>query len=260
MDFLQAIILSIVEGLTEFLPISSTGHLILASDLLKIPQTEFLKSFEIIIQLGAILAVVFLYFKTLLNFKLWSKILVALLPTLITGLALYKFVKSFLLGNSEVVVIALFLGGIALIAFEIGSKKSHLGGVTKIENLSYKKAFIIGLFQSISIVPGVSRAATTIIGGMFAGLSRKSAVEFSFLLAVPTMMAATSLDLIKSNFSFSAQEYLFLLIGLLGAFITAIIAIKFLIKFVQNHTFTPFGIYRIILATTFYLLIIRNLL
>ena len=257
MDFIQAIILSIVEGLTEFLPISSTGHLVLTSEILHISQTEFIKSFEIIIQLGAILAVVFLYWKKIiLNFKLWSKLIIAFIPSGIIGLTIYKVIKDLLLGNSYVTLLALFLGGIMLIILEkIYKEQSH--HLSNIEQISYNQAFLIGLCQSISIIPGVSRAGATIMGGLFLGLKRKTAVEFSFLLAIPTMFAATSLDLIKSGFSFRSDEYNLFIVGLVGSFITALFAVKFFLKFVQTHTFIPFGIYRIALAILFWLIIIK---
>lgn len=256
MDYFQAIILGIVEGITEFLPISSTGHLILASDLLNIFQTEFVKSFEIIIQLGAILAVFLLYFKKFMDYKLWPKILAAFLPTAIIGLMLYKLVKSFLLGNTTVVLLALFLGGIALIILEkyYQDKKNHLA---EVENITLKQAVIIGVIQSLSIIPGVSRSAATIFGGLFMGLNRKTAVEFSFLLAVPTMVAATSLDLIKTNFSYSGQEYILLGIGLICSFLTALLAIKYFLNYIQHHTFIPFGVYRIILAIMFWVFLTK---
>ena len=257
MDFLQALILSIVEGLSEFLPISSTGHLVLASELLGISQTEFVKSFEIIIQLGAILAIVALYAKTLLTNKtVWLRILAAFLPTAIVGFTLYRVIKNFLVGNTTITLAALFLGGIALIILELvhTEKDSHAG---KIEDLTLKQSFLIGLIQSLSIIPGVSRSAATIIGGLFVGAKRKTAVEFSFLLAVPTMAAATGLDLLKSGFAFSQNEYSMILVGFAGSFIVAIFAVKFLLKFVQTNTFIPFGIYRIILALLFWAFIVR---
>lgn len=257
MDIFQTLILSIVEGLTEFLPISSTGHLVLTSHLLNIPQTDFVKSFEVIIQLGAILAVVVLYWKTLLtNKKLWPKIIIAFIPTAIVGFTLYRLIKDVLLGSPAITLWALLLGGIFLIIFELlwKEKDHHL---EKIENVSNRNAFLIGVAQSISIVPGVSRAGATIIGGLLTGLKRKTAVEFSFLLAVPTMFAATILDLKESALKFSSQEFLLLGIGFIGAFITAHIAIKFFIKYIQNHTFIPFGIYRIVLSILYWLIILR---
>lgn len=255
MDLIQAIILSVVEGFTEFLPISSTGHLILASDLLKIPQTNFVKTFEISIQLGAILAIVFLYWKTLTtNFNLWKKIIVAFIPSAGLGFILYPFIKNILIGNSLVVLVALFLGGVALIVLEKFHKEK--GGSYKLEELSYKNALIIGLFQSISMIPGVSRAAATIVGGMIIGLDRKKAVEFSFLLAIPTMFAATVLDIFKSGFTLTQNELFILGVGFLGAFVTAVVAVKFLLSFVQKNTFIPFALYRIILSLLFFLVLV----
>lgn len=257
MAIFQAIILSIVEGFTEFLPISSTGHLILATKVFNIPQTEFVKSFEIIIQLGAILAIAFLYWKKLIkNFQIYKPILIAFLPTAILGFVLYKPVKHYLIGNSMVTLASLFLGGILLIILEKQfSNRKH--DSQPIEQLTNKKALLIGFFQAVSMIPGVSRAAATIFGGMFMGLSRSQAVEFSFFLAIPTMFAATALDLIKSSFHFSGNEFQLLVIGFIGAFITAAISIKFLLTFIKTHTFIPFGIYRIVLAILFWVFLIK---
>ena len=257
MDILQAIVLSIVEGISEFLPISSTGHLILAADLLKISQSEFVKSFEIIIQLGAILAVAVIYWKRYINnIKVWERILIAFIPTMVIGLTLYKLVKEVLLGNSMVTVIAIFVGGVALIILELLYKeKEH--HADSIEHLSRKQAFLIGVFQSISIIPGVSRAAATIIGGLYVGAKRKTAVEFSFLLAIPTVLAASTLDIIKTQAEFNQSEIILLAVGFIGSFITAIFAIKFLMNFIKTHTFIPFGIYRIILSILFFLFVLR---
>lgn len=252
MDFLQAIVLGIVEGLTEFLPISSTGHLILATKLLGITSTDFVKSFEIFIQSGAILAVIFFYWTTLMSRKdLLLKIFTAFIPTAIIGLIFYSFIKTYLLGNVTVVLWSMFLGGIALILIEIWLKKhpnlkesneSELGAIT------YRQSFLIGLVQSISIIPGVSRSAASIIGGMAFGLSRKHAVEFSFLLAVPTLMAATGLDLVKTNFSFSSNEWMLLSVGFIVSFIVSALSIKLLIAYVKKYTFVPFGVYRIVIS------------
>ena len=258
MTYLHALILSLVEGITEFLPISSTGHLILTADLLKITQTNFVKDFEIIIQLGAIFSVIALYWKTLTtNIETWKRIITAFIPTAIIGFILYKIIKSFLLGNTYITLIALLTGGIILIVLELiyKEKEHHVG---KIEDMSYKNAFLIGVVQSLAIIPGVSRSAATIIGALFLGTKRKTAVEFSFLLAIPTMFAASGLDIVKGNFtSYSGQEYLILAIGFIGSFIFAILAIRFLLDFIKKHTFIPFGVYRIILAIIFWLLIIR---
>ncbi|KKU92248.1 MAG: Undecaprenyl-diphosphatase [Microgenomates group bacterium GW2011_GWA1_48_10] len=252
----QALLLSLVEGITEFLPISSTGHLILASQILDVAQTEFVKSFEIVIQFGAILAVVFLYRQRLVkDFEGWKKIITAFIPTAILGLILYKIVKSSLLGNSWVVVVSLFVGGILLVAIEKYFKSKER--VKDFAKLSYKQSFLIGLGQSVSMIPGVSRSAATIITGMFLGMDRKSAAEFSFLLAVPTMAAATGLDLLKSRWAFSIDEYLLLTIGFVGAFFSALLAVKYFIEFVQKHTFVGFGIYRIVVALLFWLVFLR---
>ncbi len=253
MNFIQAIILSIVEGITEFLPISSTGHLILTSKVLGIVQTEFVKSFEVIIQLGAILAVILLYFNTVVkNVKIWGRTLLAFIPTGIIGFFVYDFVKDSLLGNYNVVIFSLFFGGVAILVLEefVSSKGSK---VESIEKLSPGRSVLVGVIQSVSMVPGVSRALATIFGGLAVGLDRKSATEFSFLLAVPTMLAASGFDLIKTGYLFSTEEYLVLAVGFFGAFISALLSIKFLINFVQKHSFKAFAIYRIILAIIFWI-------
>jgi undecaprenyl-diphosphatase len=251
MDLIQALILSIVEGITEFLPISSTGHLILTNQLLGITETEFVKSFEIYIQLGAILAVVVLYAqKYIQNVKVWKNVIAAFLPTALIGFVLYKFVKTYLLGNELVVVLSLLIGGILLIWLEkIHQEKDQ--DISKIEDLTLKQSFLIGLAQSVSIIPGVSRSAATILGALFLGAKRGTAVEFSFLLAVPTMLAASGYDLFKSNMIFSSQEWLLIAVGFSGSFFTALIVVRWFIKFVQTNTFIPFGIYRIVLGLLF---------
>lgn len=257
MHVLYAILLAIVEGVTEFLPISSTGHLILVSNLLKLPQTEFIKSFEIIIQLGAILAVVAMYWKTLWEKKsLWPRIIIAFIPTAFVGFFLYDYIRGFLLGNTTVTLVALLIGGIILILVErfYKEEKHH---VQSPEKLSYKASFLIGVVQSLSVIPGVSRSASSILGGMFLGASRKTAVEFSFFLAIPTVMAASGLDLLKSNLSFSLYEWNILLVGFTGSFLVAHFVIKFFLAYVQKHSFTVFGVYRIILAIVYWLLLIR---
>lgn len=255
MDLLNSLILGIVEGITEFLPISSTGHLILASEILNISQSSFIKSFEIIIQLGAILAVVVLYWKLFLNIENLKKIIIGFVPTAIIGLALYKVAKTYLIGNSAVVLWALFLGGVFLIVFEMWHKE---GGSADegIERISYKQAALIGLCQSVAIVPGVSRSAASVVGGLLAGLKRKTIVEFSFLLAVPTMLAASGLDIVKNAGSFSADQFGFLAVGFVTSFAVAIFSIKFLLGFIKKHNFVPFGIYRIILAVAFWFFIL----
>lgn len=263
MDALQAIVLGVVEGVTEFLPISSTGHLILASSLMQLEQSEFLKTFEIFIQLGAILAVVVVFWKKLLDVELLKKIIVAFIPTGIIGLTLYKLVKSYLLGNEAVVLWSLFLGGIALIAFEYlypsqaSPVASESADSRELARISYTKALAVGLFQAVAIIPGVSRSGATIVGGMLLGLRRRTIVEFSFLLAIPTMLAASGLDLLKSASSISANEVGALAIGFSTAFIVALISIVWLLRFVRTHTFVPFGVYRILVALLFWVIILR---
>lgn len=259
MDFISAVILGIVEGITEFLPISSTGHLILASNFLKIEQTEFVKTFEIAIQSGAILSVIFLYGRIIIrDFEVIKRILIAFIPTAIIGLTLYKFIKQYLIGNSDVVLISLFIGGVVLILVELllRSKGGDLDLRAPTDQLSYERAFVIGLFQSISMVPGVSRAAATIIGGILVGLPRKTAVEFSFLLAVPTMLAAAALDLKETSLVFDSNQWAALIVGLITSFIVALVSIKWLLKYVQTNTFIPFGIYRIVLSLIYFFLVI----
>lgn len=255
MDLLNTIILSTLEGITEFLPISSTGHLILASRLLQIPQSEFLKTFEISIQLGAIFAVLFLYWRKLLTrTDLVKKVLVAFLPTAVIGFFLYPIIKSVFFENELIIVTSLFLGGIFLIFFEKGFVTNNR---MDLKNLSYKNSLIIGLVQSISVIPGISRAAATIVGGMFTGLNRVSATEFSFLLAVPTMFAATGFDLIKTAGNFRGYDYLNLGVGFVLSFFVAVLSIKFLIKYVAKNDFVGFGIYRIILSILYYLFVLK---
>lgn len=246
MTLIHSLILGIVEGLTEFLPISSTAHLMLAGDLLKIPATDFVKSFDIFIQLGAILAVVILYFKRIItNWNLIKKIAVAFIPTAIIGFILYKIVKTYLLSNNYIAAIALLLGGLVLIIFE---KRFYKNSPVLSSEITYRQAFIIGCAQSLAIIPGVSRAAATIIGGLAQKIERKTMVEFSFMLAIPTMIAAVGWDLIKTPISFSRPEWSLLAYGFIVAFITAIIGVKFFIKFIQKNNFIPFGWYRIILG------------
>ena len=251
MTILHAIILSIIEGITEFLPISSTGHMVLASTLLHVAETDFVKSFEIIIQLGAILAVLLLYWKKLLTNKdMFIRVVIAFIPTGIVGLVLYKFIKNILLGNPWIVVWSLGIGGIILMLIEKFYKEKNV-------HMTYVHAFLIGCTQSLSIIPGVSRSAATIAGALLLGIPRDTAVEFSFLLAIPTMAAATGLDLLKSGKIFTSDQYTLLSIGFVGSFITALIVVKWFIGFVKNHTFIPFGIYRILAALAFYFFVLR---
>jgi len=250
MTLLQAIILGIVEGLTEFLPVSSTGHLILASRLLGLAQTDFQKSFEIAIQLGAIASVVGLYWRRFFEPAVVGRVIAAFIPTGLIGFALYHVIKTYLFGSDTIVLWALALGGVALIVFELLHTEAD-DAVTDVTAIPYSKAVLIGLFQSISIIPGVSRSGATIVGGLILGLSRATIVEFSFLLAVPTMLAATSYDLYKNASHFAVGEFGVLAAGFISSFIVALLSVKFLLAYVRNHTFIPFGIYRILVALAF---------
>ncbi len=263
MTIVQSIILSVVEGLTEFLPVSSTAHLVLASQLLGITQTNFVKSFEIIIQLGAILAVVVLYFKELShNTKLWYKTILAFLPSALIGYFLYDFIKGRLIGNEFVTALALIVGGLLFIIIDylvtkntnsnrtdsakhFDNPRLFIPKINDYHELSPVKLLAIGLFQSLAVIPGVSRSAASIVGGLFMGLTKAEATKFSFFLAIPTMLAATTLDLYKSQLNFSHQETVLLFIGFIGSFITALFAVNIFIKFVQKHSFLSFGVYRI---------------
>ena len=252
MDIIQAIILSIVEGLTEFLPVSSTGHMILASYIMKIHDDAFVKTFQIAIQIGAILAIVMLYYQRFIQgITIYIKLLIAFIPTAIVGFLAYKTIKTYLF-NPLGVSLALVIGGVILIVIDkwVVSRESRYG---ELENISYKNAFCIGLAQCVSMIPGVSRAAATIIGGVANGLNKKQATEFSFLLAVPTMCAATGYDLLKTDATFSSNEFLLLAIGLVGAFVSAWLAVKIFIRFVENHGFAAFGYYRLAIGIVFIL-------
>jgi undecaprenyl-diphosphatase len=254
MSIIQAIIIAIIEGITEFLPISSTGHMILASTIMKIQDDAFVKTFEICIQLGAIMAIVMLYAKKFLqSLTIYFKLGIAFVPTAIVGFLAYDFIKAVLF-NSIVVATSLIVGGIILVLIDkkVVARKSQ---TDVLESISYKNSFFIGLIQCFSMIPGVSRAAATIIGGVFNGLDKKQATEFSFLLAVPTMLAATGYDLLKTPVNFASNEIILLGIGLVVAFFTAWLAVKIFLKIVENYGFKYFGYYRIVIGVLFLLLI-----
>ncbi len=252
----HAAVLGIVEGVSEFLPISSTGHLILTSRLLGIVQSDFMKMFEIVIQLGAIASVVVLYRERLFTSRAsFARIALAFLPTAVVGFALYAFIKRFLLGEERIVLFFLFFVGLLLIFFELFHKEKE-DAVREIESISYKDAFRIGLFQSLAVVPGVSRSGATILGGMLLGISRKTIVEFSFLLAVPTMCAAAGLDMLKNYEVLSSANIPFLAVGFFVSFAVALLSIRFLLKFIEKHTFVLFGVYRMALAVLFWLFVL----
>lgn len=273
MNLIEAIILAIVEGITEFLPISSTGHMIIASSLMGINESEFVKMFTVNIQFGAILSVVVLYWKRF--FKSWDfylKLLVGVIPALFFGFFLSEKIDE-LLENVLVVAIMLLIGGILLVFVD-----KWFNNVEEKE-VNYKSAFIIGLFQCLAMIPGVSRSAASIIGGMTQKLTRKTAAEFSFFLAIPTMLAAATYkfitgflhldlkdDLLKFNApkiqaalnQISSDDLQILLVGNIVAFIVAMLAIKFFISFLSKYGFKVFGYYRIILGLILIILLALN--
>lgn len=248
MSIVQAIIIAIVEGLTEFLPVSSTGHMIVTSSLLGIEKQEFTKLFEVVIQLGAILAVVVLYYKKFFNFSRWQfylRLIVAVIPALVFGALFSKRIKA-LMESNLTVGLSLLIGGIILLFVDRMFRNAKQNNDA---DITYPKAFSIGLWQVLAMIPGVSRSAASIVGGMQQGLSRKLAAEFSFFLAVPTMIAATGKDLwdwYKVNGTMSSGDVKMLLLGNLIAFVVAIMAIKFFITYLQKHGFRLFGWYRIV--------------
>ncbi|MBI2482154.1 MAG: undecaprenyl-diphosphate phosphatase [Candidatus Vogelbacteria bacterium] len=258
MTWSQILILSIIEGVTEFLPVSSTGHLILVTRLLNITSSPFVTSFTVAIQLGAIMAAVILYGSKLWhNKKLASLAVIGFIPTGIIGFLFYSLVIKKLLTSPLVVVWTLIIGGLLLILFERWYQKHFQNIETKnLMDLTWSDAVIIGLVQAISIVPGVSRSAATTLAGLARGFSREAVVEFSFLLAIPTMLAATSYDLLRHGSIFNDNEWGALFLGGFISTIVAILSIKWLIKFIQTNSFVIFGFYRIVIGLIFALFLI----
>ncbi len=251
MDILQAIVLAIIEGITEYLPVSSTGHMIIASSFFGIAHEDFTKLFTIVIQLGTILSVVVLYFKRFFqSVDFYFKLLVAFLPAVFFGLLLSDFIDS-LLENPITVAISLVLGGIILL------KVDDWFGNSENTHISYGTAFKIGLFQCLAMIPGVSRSGASIVGGMSQKLSRTAAAEFSFFLAVPTMLGATlkkSYDYYNAGFTLSHDQINLLIIGNVVGFLVALLAIKSFIGYLSKHGFKMFGYYRIIVGVALLLI------
>lgn len=266
-DIIKGIIFGIVEGITEWLPVSSTGHLILLEDFIKISENDAFKDmFNVVIQLGAILAVVIIYFKTICPFgfgknkeerkqtwSLWGKILVACIPAAIIGILFDEWLEKHL-HNGVVVSLMLIIYGIAFIAIE--SKGFGKQNTKELNKITYKQAFTVGGFQLLSLIPGTSRSGATIIGGLIAGLKRSVAAEFTFFLAIPVMVGASLLKVLKFALDVSKgevamltnQELIILLVACLVAFIVSILVIKFLMNYIRKHDFKVFGYYRIILG------------
>lgn len=268
-EYLKAALFGVVEGITEWLPISSTGHMILLNEIIPLNVSqEFWNMFEVVIQLGAILAVVIIFWKQIWPFtlkngsekngikrlvktdiiSLWGKILVACIPAAIVGLLLDNILEKYLY-NYVVVAAALIVFGVAFIVVETWNK-NRTPKVESLNDLTYKLAIIIGLFQLLAAVfPGVSRSGATIVGALLIGVSRTVAAEFTFFLAVPVMAGASLLKLLKFGFNFTAQEFIILAVGFIVAFAVSIVVIKFLLKFIKKHDFKVFGWYRIVLGT-----------
>lgn len=265
-EYLKVIILGIVEGITEWLPISSTGHLILVDEFMKLNMSDaFKEMFDVLVQLGAILAVIIIYFKKLLpvdlvkkednsrkpawnkdKLILWCKILVACLPAAIIGIPFNDKIDE-LFYNAPIVAVMLIVYGIAFIIVE----KLHKGKEFKINDIgsiTFKTAALIGIFQVLALIPGTSRSGATIVGAMIIGVGRTAAAEFTFYLAIPVMFGASLLKLIKFGFAFTAAEAAALILGMVVAFVVSIIAIRFLMGYIKKHDFTVFGWYRIILG------------
>ncbi len=248
MNFLEAIILGIVEGFTEFLPISSTAHLILTAEVLQVPTSDFLTSFIIAIQLGAIASVFLLYWRRVMwDGATMRRVIAAFIPTALIGFGLYYLVKDVLLENLTIIAWSLVIGGIILIVFERW-ERGREPHETPLAEMPYATAVCIGCIQALAIVPGVSRAGATIVGGMLLGIGRKEIVEFSFLLAIPTMAAATGYDLLKTGSDFALREWELLAAGFVVSFVAAFIGVKFLVRFIETHSFALFGWYRIVLG------------
>jgi undecaprenyl-diphosphatase len=243
LDSIKAIILGIVEGFTEFLPISSTGHLILVNQFVSFGK-KFNDLFDIVIQLGAILAVVVLFWKKLQQKEIWLKTIVGVLPAVILG-AIFANIIEEKLFNPWTVAITLLLGGIIILFIERDNKSSKINSIS---DLSLKTAFLIGLIQCLSMIPGVSRAGATIIGAMLLGSSRLVATEFSFFLAIPTMVLASGYSLLKFGTPLNAEQFTTLSVGFITSFIVALAVIKFFITYIQKNSFKIFGYYRIILG------------
>lgn len=266
---LKAVLIAIVEGITEFLPISSTGHMILVDEFLHLSDSKtFTTAFEVIIQLGAIASVVVYFWKDLWPFagtperqkatwSLWSKVIIAVLPAVVLGLLFDDAIEAHLF-NPTVVAVTLLVYGIALIVLERYNGRKQSFKIDSVSAVPFGLAIAIGCFQCLAMVPGTSRSAATIIGAMLLGLSRGAAAEFSFFLAIPTMAGASLLTIVKSGMSFSSFEWLVIGVGFAVAFLVAYAVIKFFMNFIRKHDFSVFGYYRIVLGILV-LLLLSNL-
>ena len=260
MNYIQTIVLGIVEGITEFLPISSTAHLIITSKILQLQQTQFLKLFEVFIQSGAILSVFFLYFKYLLKNKdVWLKLFISFIPTAIIGFIFIDLIKNVFFESMWILISAIFIVGLIFIILEYQIKKGRLNLKNNISDISYFHAFLIGLFQALAIIPGVSRAGAVIVVMLLLGYKRDESAIYSFLLALPTIGAASLFDLYKNVgiLSSNITNIQLLIIGFIVSFISAYFSVKWLIEYLKTHSLYVFGIYRIALAIILVLIFMR---
>lgn len=248
MTIIHSLILGIVEGLTEFLPISSTGHMVLVSYFLHIEESAVLSTFEVVSQVGAIAAVVVLYFKKLFEMKIIQKLIVAFIPTGIVGIAIYPYIKAWL-QNPLLVAVTMTVGGVCVLIVENWyGKQEEKGTIHQHSEISYRQALLLGLYQTIAIIPGVSRSGAMIVGGLTMKLSRKVLTEFTFLLAVPTMVIATLYTLYKKHSELTFTDVTPILFGTIVAFIVALFVIKYFLDYIRSHSFSVFGWYRIIVG------------
>ena len=248
MDIFHAIILAFINGFTEFLPVSSTGHMFMAVQLMQLRQDEFYKIFQIALQMGAMVAIVLVFWRTfLLDWEIDAKLMAAFVPSAVIGLLIYKLIKHTLLGNAWVIVWAWFIGGAFMILVErFYPMKNRIKEVKKI---GFSEAIIIGSCQALGVIPGVSGLAATVFGGFMLGIERKTIVEFSFLLGLPTLFSLTVYDVVKADASsLTSDQWIMLLFGFLVSFLVAWGTIKFLVHYIQRHNFTAFGVYRVIIA------------
>ncbi|RDI96075.1 undecaprenyl-diphosphate phosphatase [Meiothermus sp. QL-1] len=258
MTVFEALILGILEGVTEFLPISSTGHLTLAAHLLglDIAHDPFLKSFVVVIQLGAILAVLTLYFRRFLrDAEVWKRIILAFIPTGVLGFLLADVIENVFLGNDLVVVVNLVGVGVLLLFVDRWLERhKRYDDVNQVPPL---QAMLIGFFQALAMMPGVSRSGATIVGGMALGMARRAAAEFSFILAVPTMLSATGFSLVRHLDEFRADSWLLLAVGFFSAFLAALLTVRWLLEFVSRSSFVPFAVYRIVVGVVYGVFFLR---
>lgn len=262
MTVFHSIILGIIEGLTEFLPVSSTAHLIITSKIMGLSQSDFQKFFEVFIQSGAILAVIFLYVRYVLQHKQVIKtILFSFIPTAIIGLFLYKIIKDVFFESNTLIIISMFVVGVVFLIVEYFIKQKQLVLKKTINEMGVGQAIIIGLAQALAVIPGVSRAGIVIAAMMCAGYKREESAKYSFLLAVPTILAATGLDLVKTvqTISLDVNEIILLTIGFVVSFVSAYLVVKWFVSFLQKKTLIVFGVYRIILAIILAIVIFKPL-